>query len=166
MIGSDSPWLLSIVTAAFQQLRTGGEEDSSRAGTAEFPVKPVWDCRAVVNSFCEGNLPSSRGPIVTFVHEEKYQGSAGAERRVAGCGVRGVTPALVSFCQIHETIESINQLKIQRDFMLSFSKDPKGYIQDLLRSQSRDLKVSHSLKRMNCGTRTYEFYLPGCRVCS
>ncbi|XP_041875627.1 SWI/SNF-related matrix-associated actin-dependent regulator of chromatin subfamily D member 3-like, partial [Corvus kubaryi] len=42
---------------------------------------------------------------------------------------------------IHETIESINQLKIQRDFMLSFSKDSKGYIQDLLRSQSRDLKV-------------------------
>nr|XP_060638798.1 SWI/SNF-related matrix-associated actin-dependent regulator of chromatin subfamily D member 3 isoform X1 [Anolis sagrei ordinatus] len=42
---------------------------------------------------------------------------------------------------IHETIESINQLKIQRDFMLSFSKDPKGYIQELLRSQSRDLKV-------------------------
>ncbi|CAM4599489.1 unnamed protein product [Lepidochelys kempii] len=42
--------------------------------------------------------------------------------------------------KIHETIESINQLKIQRDFMLSFSKDPKGYIQDLLRSQSRDLK--------------------------
>lgn len=49
-----------------------------------------------------------------------------------------------SFLQIHETIESINQLKIQRDFMLSFSKDPKGYIQDLLRSQSRDLKVGGS----------------------
>ncbi|XP_073191118.1 SWI/SNF-related matrix-associated actin-dependent regulator of chromatin subfamily D member 3 isoform X7 [Lepidochelys kempii] len=46
--------------------------------------------------------------------------------------------------KIHETIESINQLKIQRDFMLSFSKDPKGYIQDLLRSQSRDLKVSRA----------------------
>uniref|UniRef100_A0A8C4X733 SWI/SNF related BAF chromatin remodeling complex subunit D3a n=1 Tax=Erpetoichthys calabaricus TaxID=27687 RepID=A0A8C4X733_ERPCA len=43
--------------------------------------------------------------------------------------------------KIHETIESINQLKIQRDFMLSFSKDPKGYIQDWLQSQSRDLKV-------------------------
>lgn len=26
--------------------------------------------------------------------------------------------------------------------MLSFSRDPKGYIQDLLRSQSRDLKVT------------------------
>lgn len=44
--------------------------------------------------------------------------------------------------KIHETIESINQLKIQRDFMLSFSRDPKGYVQDLLRSQSRDLKVT------------------------
>ncbi|XP_018096785.1 SWI/SNF-related matrix-associated actin-dependent regulator of chromatin subfamily D member 3 isoform X7 [Xenopus laevis] len=43
--------------------------------------------------------------------------------------------------QIHETIESINQLKIQRDFMLSFSRDPKGYIQDWLLSQSRDLKI-------------------------
>lgn len=47
----------------------------------------------------------------------------------------------MSSLQIHETIESINQLKIQRDFMLSFSRDPKGYVQDLLRSQSRDLKV-------------------------
>ena len=45
--------------------------------------------------------------------------------------------------QIHETIESINQLKIQRDFMLSFSRDPKGYIQDWLKSQSRDLKVQY-----------------------
>ncbi|XP_023828615.1 SWI/SNF-related matrix-associated actin-dependent regulator of chromatin subfamily D member 3 isoform X2 [Salvelinus sp. IW2-2015] len=43
--------------------------------------------------------------------------------------------------KIHETIESINQLKIQRDFMLSFSRDPKGYIQDWLKSQSRDLKL-------------------------
>ncbi|XP_058485900.1 SWI/SNF-related matrix-associated actin-dependent regulator of chromatin subfamily D member 3b isoform X3 [Solea solea] len=43
--------------------------------------------------------------------------------------------------RIHETIESINQLKIQRDFMLSFSRDPKGYIQDWLKSQSRDLKL-------------------------
>ncbi|XP_035765554.1 SWI/SNF-related matrix-associated actin-dependent regulator of chromatin subfamily D member 3b isoform X3 [Neolamprologus brichardi] len=43
--------------------------------------------------------------------------------------------------KIHETIESINQLKIQRDFMLSFSRDPKGYIQDWLKSQSRDFKL-------------------------
>lgn len=50
-------------------------------------------------------------------------------------------PLSLLLFQIHETIESINQLKIQRDFMLSFSRDPKGYIQDWLKSQSRDLKV-------------------------
>lgn len=30
--------------------------------------------------------------------------------------------------------------------MLSFSRDPKGYVQDLLRSQSRDLKVKTGLR--------------------
>lgn len=59
-----------------------------------------------------------------------------------GCLSQRGSP-LWSVLQIHETIESIHQLKIQRDFMLSFSRDPKGYIQDLLRSQSRDLKVGH-----------------------
>ncbi|KAE8575246.1 hypothetical protein XENTR_v10003780 [Xenopus tropicalis] len=43
--------------------------------------------------------------------------------------------------KIHETIESINTLKTQRDFMLSFSNDPQEFIQDWLKSQSRDLKV-------------------------
>lgn len=46
-----------------------------------------------------------------------------------------------SLLQIHETIESINQLKTQRDFMLSFSTDPQDFIQEWLRSQRRDLKV-------------------------
>lgn len=47
------------------------------------------------------------------------------------------------FCslQIHETIEYINQLKTERDFMLSFSDNPQEFIQDWLKSQSRDLKV-------------------------
>lgn len=58
---SDSAWLLSVITATFQQLSMGSDEDSSHAGTAGFPVKPVWDCRAVVNSLCEGNLPQSAG---------------------------------------------------------------------------------------------------------
>ncbi|XP_062977689.1 SWI/SNF-related matrix-associated actin-dependent regulator of chromatin subfamily D member 3 isoform X3 [Elgaria multicarinata webbii] len=60
--------------------------------------------------------------------------------------------------KIHETIESINQLKIQRDFMLSFSKDPKGYIQDLLRSQSRDLKVMTDVAGNPEEERRAEFY--------
>lgn len=79
--------------------------------------------------------------------------------------------------QIHETIESINQLKIQRDFMLSFSRDPKGYIQDWLKSQSRDLKVQYcylyastlisfrnlvTLKTAHClGCDIYTFWMLG-----
>eukprot|EP00061_Rhincodon_typus_P008916 g31968.t1 len=42
--------------------------------------------------------------------------------------------------QIHETIETINQLKTQREFMLSFARDPQGFINDWLQSQCRDLK--------------------------
>lgn len=34
--------------------------------------------------------------------------------------------------------------------MLSFSRDPKGYVQDLLRSQSRDLKVDTGLREHGC----------------
>lgn len=44
--------------------------------------------------------------------------------------------------QIHETIETINQLKTQREFMLNFARDPQGFINDWLQSQCRDLKVS------------------------
>ena len=52
------------------------------------------------------------------------------------------------FSQIHETIESINQLKTQRDFMLSFSTDPQDFIQEWLRSQRRDLKVCSFFLRL------------------
>lgn len=48
------------------------------------------------------------------------------------------------FAQIHETIETINQLKTQREFMLSFARDPQGFINDWLQSQCRDLKVGLS----------------------
>ncbi|KAI5104096.1 SWI/SNF-related matrix-associated actin-dependent regulator of chromatin subfamily D member 3 isoform X3 [Silurus meridionalis] len=60
--------------------------------------------------------------------------------------------------KIHETIESINQLKIQRDFMLSFSRDPKGYIQDWLKSQSRDLKIMTDVVGNPEEERRAEFY--------
>ncbi|KAF3856610.1 hypothetical protein F7725_017333 [Dissostichus mawsoni] len=43
--------------------------------------------------------------------------------------------------KIHETIETINQLKTQREFMLSFARDPQGFINDWLQSQCRDLKT-------------------------
>eukprot|EP00070_Physeter_catodon_P014315 XP_023971498.1 SWI/SNF-related matrix-associated actin-dependent regulator of chromatin subfamily D member 2-like [Physeter catodon] len=44
--------------------------------------------------------------------------------------------------KIHETIESINRLKTQRDLMLNFSTDPQDFIQEWLRSQHRDLKIT------------------------
>ncbi|XP_078254569.1 SWI/SNF-related matrix-associated actin-dependent regulator of chromatin subfamily D member 3-like [Rhinoraja longicauda] len=60
--------------------------------------------------------------------------------------------------KIHDTIESINQLKIQRDFMLSFSKDPKCYIQEWLRSQTRDLKIMMDVVGSPEEERRAEFY--------
>ncbi|XP_016095746.1 SWI/SNF-related matrix-associated actin-dependent regulator of chromatin subfamily D member 3-like isoform X1 [Sinocyclocheilus grahami] len=60
--------------------------------------------------------------------------------------------------KIHETIESINQLKIQRDFMLSFSRDPKGYIQDWICSQNRDLKLMTDTVGNPEEERRAEFY--------
>lgn len=53
--------------------------------------------------------------------------------------------------QIHETIEYINQLKTERDFMLSFSNNPQEFIKDWLKSQCRDLKVSET-KCFYCGS--------------
>ena len=46
----------------------------------------------------------------------------------------------VSF-QILQYIDGINQLKQSREFYLSFSDDPQGFICKWLASQSRDLKV-------------------------
>ncbi|XP_052427060.1 SWI/SNF-related matrix-associated actin-dependent regulator of chromatin subfamily D member 2-like isoform X1 [Carassius gibelio] len=60
--------------------------------------------------------------------------------------------------KIHETIESINQLKTQRDFMLSFSNNPQDFIQDWLKSQSRDLKLMTDIVGNPEVERRTEFY--------
>lgn len=44
--------------------------------------------------------------------------------------------------KIHETVETINQLKTNREFFLSFAKDPQTFIHRWIVSQTRDLKVS------------------------
>jgi len=44
--------------------------------------------------------------------------------------------------QIHETVETINQLKTNRDFFLGFAKNPQEFINSWLVSQTRDLKAS------------------------
>jgi len=43
--------------------------------------------------------------------------------------------------KIHETVDTINQLKTNREFFLSFCKDPQQFIARWLMSQNRDLKV-------------------------
>ncbi|KAJ8245932.1 hypothetical protein GJAV_G00261840 [Gymnothorax javanicus] len=60
--------------------------------------------------------------------------------------------------KIHETIESINQLKTQRDFMLSFSNNPQEFIQDWLKSQCRDLKLMTDVAGNPEEERRTEFY--------
>lgn len=60
--------------------------------------------------------------------------------------------------KIHETIETINQLKTQREFMLSFARDPQGFINDWLQSQCRDLKVMTDVVGNSEEERRAEFY--------
>ncbi|TDG98062.1 hypothetical protein EPR50_G00214070 [Perca flavescens] len=60
--------------------------------------------------------------------------------------------------QIHETIEYINQLKTERDFMLSFSNKPQDFIQDWLKSQCRDLKLMTDVTGNPEEERRAEFY--------
>eukprot|EP00064_Thunnus_orientalis_P018158 superscaffoldBa00004090_g18250 len=60
--------------------------------------------------------------------------------------------------QIHETIETINQLKTQREFMLSFARDPQGFINDWLQSQCRDLKTMTDVVANPEEERRAEFY--------
>ncbi|XP_003741941.1 SWI/SNF-related matrix-associated actin-dependent regulator of chromatin subfamily D member 1 [Galendromus occidentalis] len=43
--------------------------------------------------------------------------------------------------KIHETVETINQLKTHREFFLSFAKEPQCFVNKWLISQSRDLKT-------------------------
>ncbi|PKK20337.1 SWI/SNF related, matrix associated, actin dependent regulator of chromatin, subfamily d, member 2 [Columba livia] len=60
--------------------------------------------------------------------------------------------------KIHETIESINQLKTQRDFMLSFSNNPQDFIQEWIKSQRRDLKIITDVIGNPEEERRAEFY--------
>eukprot|EP00094_Tigriopus_californicus_P012627 TCALIF_12206-PA protein Name:"Similar to Bap60 Brahma-associated protein of 60 kDa (Drosophila melanogaster)" AED:0.04 eAED:0.05 QI:0/0.71/0.62/0.87/1/1/8/246/462 len=43
--------------------------------------------------------------------------------------------------KIHETVDTINSMKTNREFFLSFAKDPQLFINKWLMSQSRDLKT-------------------------
>lgn len=60
--------------------------------------------------------------------------------------------------KIHETVEGINQLKVHRDFFLSFAVNPLKFMKDWLASQSMDLKVMTDTVGNPEEERKSEFY--------
>lgn len=60
--------------------------------------------------------------------------------------------------KIHETVETINQLKTNRDFFLGFAKDPQEFINSWLISQTRDLKTMTDVAGNPEEERHAEFY--------
>ncbi|KAJ3043895.1 SWI SNF, matrix associated, actin dependent regulator of chromatin, sub d, member 3 [Rhizophlyctis rosea] len=61
--------------------------------------------------------------------------------------------------KIATLVQGINHCKLKRDFMLAFSKDPVGFINQWVASQSRDLEIILGDTRINMDqTRRAEFY--------
>ncbi|KAJ8674906.1 hypothetical protein QAD02_010692 [Eretmocerus hayati] len=60
--------------------------------------------------------------------------------------------------KIHETVDTINQLKINREFFLSFAKDPQQFINKWIISQTRDLKTMTDVVGNPEEERRAEFY--------
>ncbi|XP_053662587.1 brahma-associated protein of 60 kDa-like [Anopheles marshallii] len=60
--------------------------------------------------------------------------------------------------KIHDTVETINQLKTNREFFLSFAKDPQTFIQKWIVSQTRDLKAMTDIVGNPEEERRAEFY--------
>ncbi|KAF6209866.1 hypothetical protein GE061_015619 [Apolygus lucorum] len=60
--------------------------------------------------------------------------------------------------KIHETVETINQLKTNREFFLSFAKDPQQFINKWIVSQTRDLKTMTDVTGNPEEERRAEFY--------
>lgn len=61
--------------------------------------------------------------------------------------------------KIHETVETINQLKTSRDFFLGFAKSPPEFLDNWLISQTRDLKTMTDVSGNPEEERHAEFYL-------
>ncbi|XP_059477392.1 brahma-associated protein of 60 kDa [Neocloeon triangulifer] len=60
--------------------------------------------------------------------------------------------------KIHETVETINQLKTNREFFLSFAKDPQQFIHKWIISQTRDIKTMTDVVGNPEEERRSEFY--------
>ncbi|KAG4079160.1 hypothetical protein HA402_001131 [Bradysia odoriphaga] len=60
--------------------------------------------------------------------------------------------------KIHETVDTINQLKTNREFFLSFAKEPQTFIHRWIVSQTRDLKTMTDVVGNPEEERRAEFY--------
>lgn len=60
--------------------------------------------------------------------------------------------------KIHETVDTINQLKTNREFFLSFAKDPQIFIHRWIISQTRDIKSMTDVVGNPEEERRAEFY--------
>ncbi|XP_065664935.1 SWI/SNF-related matrix-associated actin-dependent regulator of chromatin subfamily D member 1 isoform X2 [Hydra vulgaris] len=60
--------------------------------------------------------------------------------------------------KINETVEGINQLKVHRDFFLSFANNPQKFMNDWLTSQCADLKTMTDVAGNAEEERLSEFY--------
>lgn len=60
--------------------------------------------------------------------------------------------------KIHETVETINSLKVQREFMLGFARDPQQFISQWLVSQTSDLKTMTDVVGNKEEERRVEFF--------
>ena len=49
--------------------------------------------------------------------------------------------SIIGHPQIGSLVQGINHCKLKRDFMLAFARDPVGFINQWVASQSRDLEV-------------------------
>lgn len=63
--------------------------------------------------------------------------------------------------KVHETVELINQYKVNREFFLGFARDPQQFINKWLVSQNRDLKVLTDVVGNPEEERRSEFYYQG-----
>lgn len=59
--------------------------------------------------------------------------------------------------KLHETVDTINQMKTSREFYLGFSSDPQQFIHKWLVSQVRDLKVSNGVLCECCNQSNFYF---------
>ncbi|XP_046846728.1 SWI/SNF-related matrix-associated actin-dependent regulator of chromatin subfamily D member 1-like isoform X1 [Xenia sp. Carnegie-2017] len=60
--------------------------------------------------------------------------------------------------KIHETVETINQLKVSREFFLGFAQGPQEFINKWITSQNRDLKIMTDVAGNPEEERRADFY--------